>query len=320
MFRTSYNRAVFRIRIETVTPLLIRAGDTGLDPTAASLACVRTRHARHGSTVYIPGSSLKGVLRSAAEALVRGRTIAGIPDACDPLDEKTSCGARSLRDKKGRDKQQGPILSSEVHRGHCLACRLFGSVAMKGRASVRDLFPWDDSVDETATSSKENRERREHANDLELRNGVSINRVTGSVQNGPFDQELVPAGVSFWGEIALENYQVWQVGLMAGAFDEVNQGFAQLGSSKSRGLGVAKVHIISAVHEQRRNASALPRGVGALASAEEIKAYGLLAPEKELRFDKEPELRGLSMRFVAEKTNAETWLSTGIEALGDLAP
>lgn len=316
MFKTSYNRAVLRIRIETITPLLIRAGDSGLDPTAASLACVRTRHARHGSTVYIPGSSFKGVLRSAAEALVRGQTIKGFPDACNPLDEPNSCGGKAQRMKKTR----GAIPSAEVHREHCLACRLFGSTAMKGRASVRDLFPWDDNIDEAVTISEENRKRRVQANDVELRHGVSINRVSGSVQHGPFDQELVPAGVSFWGEIALENYQVWQLGLLAGAFEEVNQGFAQLGSSKSRGLGVAKVHIITAVHEQRRNASTLPRGVGGLASDEEVRSYGLVSPERDLVFDKPSELRGLSMRFVAEKDAAERWLSTGIEALGDFSP
>lgn len=32
MFRKSYNRAVLRLRLKTQTPLLIRAGDAGLDP------------------------------------------------------------------------------------------------------------------------------------------------------------------------------------------------------------------------------------------------------------------------------------------------
>ena len=45
MFRKSYNRAVIGIRIETVTPLLIRAGDAGLDPSSADLVSVRTHHA-----------------------------------------------------------------------------------------------------------------------------------------------------------------------------------------------------------------------------------------------------------------------------------
>lgn len=311
MFKKSYNRAVLRIRIETVTPLLIRAGDAGLSPTAADLTCVRTRHARHGSTVYIPGSSLKGVLRSAAEATVRGQAFNGVPEgACDPLDHDASCGG-----KLGKRGKNGPDLeSSEVHREHCLACRLFGSLAMKGRASVRDLFPWNERGNDPAGSDADNQRR---ANDLEMRHGVSINRITGSVAHGPFEQEMVPAGVSFWGEIALENYQAWQLGLLAQAFDEVNEGFAQLGSTKSRGLGVARIELGSILHEQRVSAEGSPAGVGTLADEQERRAYGLLS-EQALP-QAEPELRGLAQRFnVQGADNTRGWLDAGLQALGGL--
>src|SRR5262249_12407642 len=77
MYRRSYNRAVLRVRITTVTPLRIGAGDVGLDPSATDLTCVRTRHAAHGTTVYIPGSSFKGVVRATAEAAIRGQRLTG---------------------------------------------------------------------------------------------------------------------------------------------------------------------------------------------------------------------------------------------------
>lgn len=312
MFKKSYNRAVLRIRIETVTPLLIRAGDAGLDPTAADLTCVRTRHARHGLTVYVPGSSLKGVLRSAAEATVRGQTFKlGVPGACDPLDHDESCAG-----KLGKDKRKGEERpATETHQRHCLACRLFGSLAMKGRASVRDLFPWNERASDATAPGADNHRR---ANQLEARHGVSINRVSGSVQHGPFDQEMVPAGVAFWGEIGLENFQVWQLGLLAQAFGEVNDGFAQLGSTKSRGLGLATITVESILHEQAAGKSDRPAGVGLLATAEEERRnYGLL-PELELP-EAPGELRGLAQRFIIPGPgDARSWLEVGLRALEGL--
>lgn len=313
MFKKSYNRAVLSVRIETVTPLLIRAGDAGLSPSAAELTCVRTHHARRGLTVYIPGSSLKGVLRSAAEASVRGEQLnCDVAGACDPLDHDTSCGGK-LKSSK-RHKQAPEPTSFQVHRAHCLACRLFGSLAMKGRASVRDLFPWAENARDKTGSGGDDQRR---ANELEIRHGVSIDRVAGSVRHGPFEQEMVPAGVSFWGEIALENYQVWQLGLLAQAFDEINEGFAQLGSTKSRGLGVARVELTSILHEQRMVAGGGPAGVGSLATEQERQDYGFL-PELTLP-PSEPEQRGLAQRFSvkdAERTRA--WLDAGLQALGGL--
>jgi CRISPR-associated RAMP protein (TIGR02581 family) len=306
MFRISYNRAVLRIRIDTVTPLRIGAGDIGLDPSGADLTCVRTRHGSHGTTVYIPGSSLKGVIRSAAEADVRGRTFARVPGACDdPLDNDRSCGASYQKDTD--------TPTHAIHAAHCLTCRLFGSQAIKGRASIRDLFPWSDDV-EPGTRYAPGGDNQTSANRLELRHGVAIDRFLGSVRHGPFEQELVPAGVSFFGDIALENYQVWQLGLLAQAFDQLDSGLAQLGSSKSRGLGVARIAVERITHEQ---AGRRPRpcGVGDLATPEQFSAYGLLAEATLPSDDGIP--HGLATRFDVREQSA-AWLTAGRAALGAL--
>jgi CRISPR-associated RAMP protein (TIGR02581 family) len=314
MFRKSLNRAVLRVRVDTETPLLIRAGDAGLDPTASDLTPVRTEHGRHGHTVYIPGSSFKGVLRAAAEARVRGvrlgppSTPAPVQGACDPLSVGTRCGGQRRRERRE---------TAELHAEHCLACRLFGSLAVRGRAAVRDLFPWDpDASSDEHTPTGGNRQR---ANQLEQRFGVSIDRITGSARpGGLFDQEMVPAGVSFWGEIALQNYQVWQLGLLAQALDAVSFGAAQLGSSKSRGLGSARVTVEVLVHEQVATAADRPRGAGALLDGEEARAYGLLV-EGTLP-DATAERRGLAARFTVGGAAVAAWLDAGRAALGGLLP
>jgi CRISPR-associated RAMP protein (TIGR02581 family) len=307
MFRRSYNRAALRIRITTVTPLRIGAGELSLDPSGADLTCVRTRHAAHGTTVYIPGSSLKGVVRAAAEASLRGQRLAGgqlgaCDDPLDQKDERKSCGARRYN---GSDPP-----THVIHRDHCLSCRLFGTQQIKGRASLRDLFPWSDDP-QVGSALSPGGDNHIHANRLELRHGVAIDRILGSVKHGPFDQELVPAGIAFFGDIALENYQVWQLGLLATAFDQLNDGIAQLGSSKSRGLGVVSAVVEQIAHEQAGRV-AQPCGVAALASPEERKEYGLL-PETALpASDGEP--RGLATRFVV-RNQAAAWLAAGRNAL-----
>jgi CRISPR-associated protein Csm3 len=308
MFRRSYNRALLRIKLTTVTPLLIRAGDTGLSPTASDLSCVRTQHGVHGRTVYIPGSSLKGVARSAAEASVRGRKFRDVEGSCDPISREDSCWSK-VKDHRGNQT------SAQTYAALCLACRTFGSLALKGHTSVRDLFPWDDRSSVTIIESAANLTA---ANRVEIRHGVAINRITGSVEHGPFDQEIVPAGVSFWGEIAIENFQMWQFGLVARSIDELNSGFARLGSSTTRGLGEMGALIESIVYEQVGNTHQSPAGVGALATDADKKAYGLFA-EKSLSVADPSEQRGLSRRFlVTDPVRVAAWSSEALGSLGDL--
>ena len=88
-----YNEARLDLTLRPVTPLLIKAGGaTGLDPSRPDMEFVRTRRASENGPwqemVYIPGSSLRGVLRSHGERLVRSIN----PDqACNP-NRRTSEG------------------------------------------------------------------------------------------------------------------------------------------------------------------------------------------------------------------------------------
>lgn len=309
MFRRSYNRALLRIRITTVTPLLIRAGDTGLSPTASDLSCVRTNHGVHGRTVFVPGSSLKGVIRQAAEASVRGQTFkAKVLGACDPLDHNKSCWGGVKSDRRD-------ITSAQIYSRLCLACRTFGSLALKGRASIRDLFPWNDLSPETIAETDANRVR---ANRAEVRHGVAINRVTGSVEHGPFDQEVVPAGVSFWGEVALENFQMWQLGFVMQAIEELDAGFARLGSNTTRGMGEVRAAVDSILHEQAKGKNARPVGVGLLADEGERRDYALIS-ESALNVTDALITRGLIDRFhISTESRVAAWRDGALDALGAL--
>jgi CRISPR/Cas system CSM-associated protein Csm3 (group 7 of RAMP superfamily) len=187
---------------------------------------------------------------------------------------------------------------------------LFGSLAMRGRCAIRDLFPF-----ARATSlTDDDRRNLARANQVEVRHGVFIGRISGSVEVGPFDQEMVPAGTILHGEVALQNYQAWQLGLVCSAFDELTEGFAQLGSSKTRGLGVVRVDLQSLVHEQRIGARRKPLGAGDLVDDATRRAYGLFA-ESPLP-ESEGFTRGLSHRFEVEgQASIARWAEAGIQAL-----
>ncbi|HEY8378342.1 MAG TPA: RAMP superfamily CRISPR-associated protein, partial [Nannocystis sp.] len=297
MFKRSYNRAVLNVEIETVSPLLIKAGDSALSPTAAQLACVRTRHAVAGLTVYIPGSSLRGVLRSAAETSLDGQRFASlqgpVDGAIDPF--KRHKPTSELRERESEPRKRDSKTSTPaVHREHSLTERLFGSTSIKSRCAVRDLFPW---PRDTAPAQIAATTSFVQANRTELRNNVAIDRLLGSVKQGPWDAELVPAGVTFWGEITLENYEVWQLGLLTRALDALDESFANLGSGSSRGLGLVHVRVSSLIHEQPARAGERPRGVSQLADDATRRDYGLFPEAPDALPEASGQLRGLHRRF-----------------------
>jgi CRISPR-associated protein Csm3 len=266
LFKTLYNRARLEIEIEPVTPLLIKAGDTGgLNVSLPHMQFVRT-NTTLGPSVVIPGSSLKGVVRSQAERLLWTDGL----KCCDPLDHDTNCGS-----KVG---QGIPV----AYPTQCYACRTFGSTKLGGRARFTDLLPWAPGM------PPEKKQEAFAAIRTEVRPGVAIDRKSQSVRGrGLYEMEIVTAG-TFYGEILLTNFQLWQLGLVGLALRDIDQGYQQLGSGKSRGLGRVHCRVARAVFESfgplaGTQAAADPnllRGVGEL-GGELVRQYDL-APEDRL--------------------------------------
>ncbi len=211
--KATYNQAMLDIAITPVAPLLIKAADN-LDATKPDMQFVRLRLPQC-TTVYLPGSSLKGAIRSCFERLLRSQDI----HACDP----TAGGCSKKKQLHYRD--------------HCYACRTFGSTNLASRVSFSDAFPWGLDAEED--------KRKTAADDIEkkyiqVRPGVAIDRRKGKVAAGPFDLEVVTGG-TFYSRVVLRNYQLWQLGLLLHVFDEMNSGAQKLGFAKSRGLGQVQV-------------------------------------------------------------------------------
>lgn len=253
MFRKLYNLARIEAHLVPDGPLLVVQGGVSLDPTGADLAFVRTQ--RNGDpTVYLPGSSLKGVLRSHVERLLV--TALGESAAEDPFDFKAPQRSRA-NEYRNDDKQD----RAAVYEASCLADRLFGSTEIAGRCRFDDAYPAEG--------------HEEAANRTEIRFGVAIDRAKQAGKN-PREQEVVTGG-RFLLRGTLENYELWMLGLVLQALADLGEGFIQIGHGKSRGFGTVKIEkeaSLRLLYPGRRPAAL--EGAGAREQdAAQRKAYGL---------------------------------------------
>ncbi|NJN66279.1 MAG: hypothetical protein HC884_05990 [Chloroflexaceae bacterium] len=187
------------------------------------MACVYTRDAQGTDHFYLPGSSLRGVLRTTAEHLI-GRWRPDLTREGDPFDNAAETWTRQQR-------EAGVNLCSKAvyHRAGPLD-RCFGHAALRGRWVVTDAWMQND--------------REAH---VVVRDGVGINRVTGAAQNDvKFQFESITGGV-FTTTMTLVNYELWQVGLLAHVLAALDGGEVRIGSGTQRGLGRVRVRVAKMV-------------------------------------------------------------------------
>jgi len=242
MLKRLVNEAILPLTIKNCGPLLIKSGYAEI--SGCDMEPVQTY--RDGKLeCYIPGSSLKGVLRNHFEKIVRTlNPISGV--VCDPFRkpsfkeggdvpvtcegyEEVSCGNKFQLYKKDEHKK-GPykykncnpdLSNKDVYKNSCPACRLFGSTFFIGRFSIADgyLKPGSDAR-------------------IKKRDMVGIDRLTGGASSGAkFDLTAVCAGAEFESEIYLRNFECWQLGAVFILLDDLRDGLIRLGYGTSRGFG-----------------------------------------------------------------------------------
>lgn len=299
MFRRWLNRATVRVAISPRGPILVKSGHETADPTRPGMEFVRTRHAVHGVSVYLPGTSLKGAMRSHAERVLLGL---GIDEVCSPFNDRS--GYRQVTRREGGQgphggRTQSPS-SAAIFSGQCPVCRTFGSLKVAGRCNVEDAYPWmRDESDGAAT-----------ANATETRWQVGIDRLTGQAQRAAlFDLEVVVAG-RFHTAIHLDNFQVWQLGLIGALLVDMDHGDLPIGFGKTRGLGQVGVEVEGIeIEALGRNGRTLP-GAGALCTKQEANDYSL-APDDamELPPGVEPAATWRGRKIALEAEQAQSLLT-----------
>jgi CRISPR/Cas system CSM-associated protein Csm3 (group 7 of RAMP superfamily) len=243
MHGTFYNEALFKISLNPDTPILIKAGGegaSGLDPTLPDMSFVRTTRSGREPEVYLPGSSLRGVIRGYAEKLLRSIDSRL---ACNPT-QIGGDGGKSLKPACFSGKDPTKLSGVEVYNKSCYACRLFGNTGLAGRTRFGDLYLQSEAV-------------------LETRYGVAIDRITGAVAQGPFEFETLTRGM-FTGSLTVRNFTIGQLGLLAAAFLDMSDGLVPIGFGKSKGLGRVKVNFESLVIRTIANPAGQLLGAGSL--------------------------------------------------------
>lgn len=183
---------------------------------------------------YIPGSTLRGVFRSAVEKLLRGLPLAGSPICGGPpgciqaeeANKKAYAKIKIIPTQAIRERKLRELLEQHL----CLCCRVFGCIDFASRVFFSDASLSGPFAAFALT---------------EVRDGVAIDRdrETAADQR-KFDYEVVPPGMSFTFELTAENLSstAGELSVLAIGLQELLQGNLHLGGKRAGGLG--KVRLI----------------------------------------------------------------------------
>ena len=171
-------RVIIDCTLETLTTLLIGSGRED-EVRGISLTFLKLPDGR----VFIPGSSLKGVIRSEVEKILAGLGF----DLC----VIRSRGVPRY-DECGKDE-----------RVCCASCAIFGSLNIASRVLFRDALP----INRVVTFIKP---------------GIKIHREKKTAVGGAlFKTEMVPPNSRFNFEVVFENPEDWMLGVFFSALESI---------------------------------------------------------------------------------------------------
>lgn len=236
MFEYFDNRTIIEGTVTVTGGLHIGAGGQ-IQPGGTDNPVIRDALGRP----FIPGSSLKGALRSFCE-----RTLYSLNHPCMPACLITSGVGNCLSVGSYKEEFEHIKEEFEAHRitereyadfiqAHlCAVCRLFGSPYQAAKVYVQDLY-----LAEPPPAP------------VQLRDGVAIDRdLLTAVPRRKFDYEVVPAATSFRLRILVENARDEELGLLFLALRQLRAGNIPLGGKSSRGLGTVTCEIHRIQHIQ----------------------------------------------------------------------
>lgn len=317
MLKRLINELHGKLTITTTGPVLVKSGHASVSgPDMTPVQMYRNGHLE----VYLPGSSLKGVVRSHVEKVCRTlrpgvicnpfvrtgtvvRTQNGrlnCPDFADvacsdkfEVREKGEVQVENHTWRRAKDELDNP----QVYADSCPICRLFGSTSFIGRLSLGDAYVTTPGAGRTET-----------------RDGVGIDRWTGGAAPGAkFDLETVSTGVIFETDILLRNFESWQVGMLLIAVADLRDELVRIGSGRSRGFGAVKgewreltIHTLAPTPGR---AAGEVWGLGKFHTEAERQAYGTFADDL-LQVTVAPEEATRGLRRIATFANDSL---TGLE-------
>ena len=205
---------------------------------------------------YLPGSGLKGVLRSRAEQWAR-TFLPATERVCDIFTEDRDAGVL-----RSCTKTVEGLPASARYARACRICQIFGCGGLAGRLSVSDAYL-------SAPAS------------YGVRSGVGIDRWRGAAHEGALFFYQVLDGGAFDVTLTLENFELWQAGLLAHMLHSLLAGELPVGFGTRRGLGRLQGQVQAAtltyfgLQAHSAAAGCELRGLGVLAGPELAAIYAL---------------------------------------------
>jgi CRISPR-associated protein Csm3 len=211
-FAALHNRYVIDGTLATEAAMHVGSGDEGVNTDSAWM--------RDSQGIFIPGSSLRGVLRSVLERIVQ----AVCPERGCVLfiaDSNPTCATASrTREQKLSDMPEADRFKEIEDNGAlCDICLLFGSPLLASRLRISDARP-------------------EKTVEPQPRHGVGIDRDTETAHAKiKFDFEALERGPRFSFRMEIENARAADFALLGILLAEMQTAGIWVGGKKSRGLG-----------------------------------------------------------------------------------
>lgn len=215
---------------------LTQAGRSGFDHAPVLAAYEK------GAKPVLPGSSLRGVLRSQAERIARTlATLKAWDDgrdagtrkalflttcpACNPLTAKTDDPVASCNSFiKTLPKAERDTFEREgAEEKLCLACRLFGSTWNGSRLRVEDASFFGEKVE------------------TKVLDFLAIDRFTGGGRDAAKFDAVVLWKPKFQVRLFLENPQPWELGWLALVLRDLHDGLITVGFGAAKGFGQCQI-------------------------------------------------------------------------------
>lgn len=207
-----HNQLVLQGKLVCDTAVRIGTGESH-EPAGTGLPVIKDAF----GYPFIPGSSLKGVLRSRIESFVRA-ALQGRRGACNPVGGKVDWCVSEMKSE---------MRPEDLYEQTCLVCRAFGSPWLASKIQICDAMLAD---------------RELWFGQYQVRNGVAIDRDTQTVSGKQlYDYEVVPAQTRFALQLVAENLRDAQIGMLFIGLRPFVRREIAIGGGRSRGLGMVEL-------------------------------------------------------------------------------
>ncbi len=226
MFDKFINRYVIKGDLLTETAMHIGASNEEFVPNTVDNKVLKDNL----GNPFIPGSSIKGVLRSFLERILKANDeeVCMVPNLCskikklDTKQNRDEFKDKLIKEGKLNTKSADEDFYREIYDKVCTICRIFGSNVNASKFMIRDAKVKEESFNK----------------EFEIRNGVTIDRDTNTAVKGAlYEVEVVPAGTVFEFEAVVENIEEKEWEYILYLLKTMEDGDIEIGGLTSRGLG-----------------------------------------------------------------------------------